>query len=97
MRTPRYLPGVRNGVVAKRQARSKNPAKSSRALGTFSIGAGTPRSRQNSKRISSRAPHWGRGEGRGAKVMWLRILIRAGLAARFVFAPRSPVYAPRVG
>ena len=42
MRTPRYLPRVRNGAVAKRQTRSKNPAKSSKALGTFSVGAGIP-------------------------------------------------------
>jgi hypothetical protein len=96
MRTPRYLPGVRNGAVAKRQARSKNPAKSSRALGAFSIGAGTPRSRQNSRRISSRAFDRRRSEGRGARVMWMMILIGVALAAGFVFALRSQINAYRI-
>jgi hypothetical protein len=96
MRTPRYLPGVRNGAVAKRQARSKNPAKSSRALGTFSIGAGVPRSRQNSSRISSRALDLGRREGRGARVMWVMILTGVALAAGFVFALRSQINAYRI-
>jgi hypothetical protein len=96
MRTPRYLPGVRNGAVAKRQARSKNPAKSLRALGTFSIGAGTPRSRQNSRRISSRALDRRRNEGRGARVMWMMILIGVALAAGFVFALRSQINAYRI-
>jgi hypothetical protein len=96
MRTPRYLPGVRNGAVAKRQARSKNPAKSSRALGTFSIGAGIPRSRQNSRRISSRALDGGRREGRGARVMWMMILIGVALAAGFVFALRSQINTYRI-
>jgi hypothetical protein len=94
MRTPRYLPGVRNGAVAKRQARSKNPAKSSRALGAFSIGAGIPRSRQNSKRISSTGRS--RREGRGARVMWMMILIGMALAAGFVFALRSQINAYRI-
>src|SRR5262245_34408086 len=96
MRTPRYLPGVRNGAVAKRQARSKNPAKSSRALGTFSIGAGTPRSRQNSRRISSRAFDRRRSEGRGARVMWMMILIGVALAAGFVLALRSQINTYRI-
>jgi len=96
MRTPRYLPGVRNGAVAKRQARSKNPAKSSGALGAFSIGAGTPRSRQNSRRISSRALDRRRSEGRGARVMWMMILIGVALAAGFVFALRSQINAYRI-
>jgi hypothetical protein len=96
MRTPRYLPGVRNGAVAKRQARSKNLAKASRALGTFSIGAGTPRSRQNSRRISSRGLDRRRSEGRGARVMWMMILIGVALAAGFVFALRSQINAYRI-
>jgi hypothetical protein len=96
MRTPRYLPGVRNGAVAKRQARSKNPAKSSRALGAFSIGAGTPRSRQNSRRLSSRGLDRRRSEGRGARVMWMMILIGVALAAGFVFALRSQINAYRI-
>src|SRR5262245_32534673 len=96
MRTPRYLPGVRNGAVAKRQARSKNPAKSSGALGTFSIGAGTPRSHQNSRRISSRAFDRRRSEGRGARVMWMMILIGVALAAGFVFALRSQINTYRI-
>jgi len=96
MRTPRYLPGVRNGAVAKRQARSKNPATSSRALGTFSIGAGTPRSRQISRRISSRGLDRRRSEGRGARVMWMMILIGVALAAGFVFALRSQINAYRI-
>ncbi len=96
MRTPRYLPGVRNGAVAKRQARSKNQAKSSRALGTFSIGAGTPRSRQNSRRLSIRALDRRRGEGRGARVMWIMILTGVALSAGFVFALRSQINAYRI-
>jgi hypothetical protein len=96
MRTPRYLPGVRNGAVAKRQARSKNQAKSSRALGMFSMGAGTPHSRQNSRRFSSRAIDRRRSEGREARVMWMMILIGVGLAAGFVFALRSQINAYRI-
>src|SRR5262245_37381923 len=96
MRTPRHLPGVRNGAVAKRQTRSKNPAKSSRALGMFSIGAGTPRSRQNLRRLSSRASDRRRSEGRGARVMWMMILIGVALAAVFVFALRSQINAYRI-
>ncbi len=96
MRTPRYLPRVRNGAVAKRQARSKNPAKSSKALGTFSVGAGIPRSRQNSRWISSRAVDRRRSEGRGARVMWMMILIGVALAAGFVFALRSQISAYRI-
>src|SRR5262247_2438525 len=96
MRTPRYLPGVRNGAVAKRQARSKNPAKSSGALGMFSIGVGTPHSRQNSRRLSSRAIDRRRSEGREARVMWMMILIGVALAAGFVFALRSQINAYRI-
>ena len=96
MRTPRYLPGIRNGAVAKRQGRSKNPAKQSRALGAFSVGAGIPRSRQNSKRISSRAVYRRPSEGRGARVMWMMILIGVALAAGFVFALRSQISAYRI-
>ena len=96
MRTPRYLPGVRNGAVAKRQARSKNPANSSRSLGMFSIGAGTPHSRQNSRRLSSRAIDRRRSEGREARVMWMMILIGVALAAGFVFALRSQINAYRI-
>jgi hypothetical protein len=96
MRTPRYLPRVRNGAVAKRQARSKNPAKSSKALGAFSVGAGIPRSRQNSRLISSRAGDRRRSEGRGARVMWMMILIGVALAAGFVVALRSQINAYRI-
>jgi hypothetical protein len=91
MRTPRCLPGVRNGAVAKRQSRSKNPARSSKALGAFSLGAGIPRPRPNSRRVSNRA-----GEGRGSKVMWMLILIGVALAAGFVFALRSQINAYRI-
>ena len=96
MRTPRYLPRVRNGAVAKRQARSKNPAKSSKALGAFSVEAGVPRSRQNSRWISSRAVVRRRSEGRGARVMWMMILIGVALAAGFVFALRSQINTYRI-
>src|SRR5215831_20358980 len=96
MRTPRYLPGVRNGAVVKRRARSKNPAKSSWALGMFSIGAGTPHSRQNSRRFSSRALDRRRSEGREARVMWMMILIGVALAAGFVFALRSQINTYRI-
>src|SRR5262245_43256882 len=96
MKTPRYLPGVRNGAVAKRQTRSKNPARSSRAFGAFSVGAGIPRSRQNSWRISSRMGGRLGREGRGARVMWMMILIGMGLAAGFVFALRSQINAYRI-
>jgi hypothetical protein len=96
MRTPRYLPRVRNGAVAKRQARSKNPAKSSKALGAFSVEAGVPRSRQSSRWISSRAVDRRRSEGRGARVMWMMILIGVALAAGFVFALRSQINTYRI-
>jgi hypothetical protein len=96
MSTPRYLPRVRNGAVAKRQARSKNPAKSSKALGAFSVGAGVPRSRQNSRWIPSRAVDRRRREGRGARVMWMMILIGVALAAGFVFALRSQINTYRI-
>src|SRR5262249_24039808 len=95
MRTPRYLPGVRNGVVAKRQGRSKNPATSK----AFSGGTGVHRnsslnSRRISNRVGDRRPIHNRGEhgegaGRGARVMWLMILTGMALAAGFVFALRS--------
>ena len=96
MSTPRYLPRVRNGAIAKRQARSKNPAKSSKALGAFSVGAGVPRSRQNSRWIPSRAVDRRRREGRGARVMWMMILIGVALAAGFVFALRSQINTYRI-
>jgi hypothetical protein len=96
MRTPRYLPRVRNGAVAKRQARSKNSVKSSKALGAFSVGAGVPRSRQNSRWIPSRAVDRRRSEGRGARVMWMMILIGVALAAGFVFALRSQINTYRI-
>src|SRR5215471_13474159 len=91
MRTPRYLPGVRNGAVAKRQGRSKKTA-TPKAF----IGAGTPRSRRNSRRPSIRALDRRRGEGRGARVMWMMILIGVALAAGFVFALRSQINAYRI-
>lgn len=96
MRTPRCLPKVRNGVVAKRQARSKNPATSM----AFSVGAGIPRpdiprSRPTSRRVSNRAGNRAgsgrRSEGRGSRVMWLMILIGMILTAGFVFALRSRI------
>jgi hypothetical protein len=96
MRTPRYLPRVRNGAVAKRQARSKNSVKSSKALGAFSVGAGVPRSRQNSRWTSSRAVDRRRSEGREARVMWMMILIGVALAAGFVFALRSQINTYRI-
>jgi hypothetical protein len=96
MTTPRYLPRVRNGAVAKRQARSKDQAKSSKALGAFSVGAGVPRSRQNSRWMSSRAVDRRRGEGRGARVMWVMILVGVALAAGFVFALRSQINTYRI-
>jgi hypothetical protein len=96
MRTPRYLPGVRNGAVAKRQARSKNPATSSKALGAFSVGEGIPRPRPNSRRVSNRAGDRRRSEGRGSRVMWVMILTGVALAAGFVFALRSQINAYRI-
>ena len=99
MRTPRYLPGVRNGVVAKRQSRAKNPS-TSKALGTR---GSVSSQRQNSRRFSSpdsapSARSRGRrlSEGRGAKVMWLMILAGVALAAGFVFALRSQINAYRI-
>lgn len=92
MRTPRYLPGVRNGVVAKRQSRSKNPSSSK----SFGVRGGISRQRQNSRRFSSHAGDRRRSEGRGARVMWLMILIGVGLAAGFVFALRSQFNAYRI-
>src|SRR5262245_24831296 len=96
MRTPRYLPGVRNGAVAKRQARSKNPATSSKALGAFSVGEGIRRPRPNSRRVSNRAGDRRRSEGRGSRVMWVMILTGVALAAGFVFALRSQINAYRI-
>ena len=96
MRTPRYLPKVRNGVVAKRQTRSKNPVTSM----VFSVGAGIPRPRPNSRRVSrrtgSRAGVGRWGEVRGARVIWLMILIGMALTAGFVFALRSQINAYRI-
>jgi hypothetical protein len=96
MRTPRYLPGVRNGVVAKRQSRAKNPS-TSKALGT---GGSVSSRRRNSRRFSShdstRSGPRRRSEGRGAKVMWLMILAGVALAAGFVFALRSQINAYRI-
>jgi hypothetical protein len=95
MRTPRYLPGVRNGVVAKRQGRSKNPS-TSKALG---MGRNISGQRRNSRRFSNHEANSSgrrRSEGRGAKVMWLMILIGMGLAAGFVFALRSQINAYRI-
>jgi hypothetical protein len=102
MRTPRYLPGVRNGVVAKRQGRAKNPS-TSKALSMGGAGTGDSRRRRNSKRFSISVIHRGRAGGagrhseeRGARVMWLMILIGVALAAGFVFALRSQINAYRI-
>ena len=96
MGTPRYLPKVRNGAVAKRQTRSKNPAASM----VFSIGSGILRPRPNSRRVSSRmgirAGGRRRGEGRGARVIWLIILIGMALTTGFVFALRSQINAYKI-
>lgn len=103
MRTTRYLPKVRNGAVAKRQTRSKNPA-TSKAFGAFSVGAGIPRPRDprqrhprpNSMRVSTRAGNRRRSEGHGAKVIWLMILIGMIITAGFVFALRSQISAHKI-
>lgn len=86
MRTPRYLPGVRNGAVAKRQARSKNPATAK------AFGVGTCNSRPRHPRPNSNSA----GEGRGARVLWTMILIGMALATGFVFALRSQINAYRI-
>src|SRR5215471_15745129 len=91
MRTPRYLPGVRNGAVAKRQGRSKKTATPKAFIGT-----GIPRQRPSSRRFSSRAGDRHESEGRGSRVMWLMILIGVALAAGFVFALRSQINAYRI-
>jgi len=91
MRTPRYLPGVRNGAVAKRQGRSKKTATPKAFIGT-----GIPRQRPSSRRFSSRASDRHESEGRGSRVMWLMILIGVALAAGFVFALRSQINAYRI-
>jgi hypothetical protein len=110
MRTPRYLPGVRNGVIAKRQGRAKNPS-TSKGFRAGSVGEGMSSQRRNSRRFSihsggvarsahsTRSAHsrgWRRSEGRGAKVMWLMILTGVALAAGFVFALRSQINAYRI-
>lgn len=95
MRTPRYLPKVRNGAIAKRQARSKNPA-TSKAFSAFSVGAGIPRPRPNSRQVSNRAGGARRSEGRGSRVMWLMILIGMILTSGFVFALRSQLNAYKI-
>lgn len=101
MRTPRGLPKVRNGAVAKRQTRSKNPATSK----AFSVRASIPRpsasrSRTNSRRVSNRAGNRAgsgyRSEGRGARVLWLMILIGMILTAGFIFALRSQINAHKI-
>lgn len=95
MRTPRYQPKVRNGAVAKRQARSKNPA-ASLAFRAFSVGAGIPRPRPNSRQVSNRTGNRRRSKGRGSRVMWLMILIGMMLTAGFVFALRSQINAYKI-
>jgi hypothetical protein len=96
MTTPRYLPKVRNGAIAKRQARSKNPVTSM----AFSSGAGIPRPRPNSRRVSnsarSRAGGGRRSGGRDARVIWLMILIGMALTVGFVFALRSQINAYKI-
>ena len=98
MRTQRYLPGTRNGSVAKRQTRSKNPA-TSKAFGTFGATKSPSRARssRSSNRISSRAGNRRHGEGRGSRVMWTMILIGIALCAGFVFALRSQINTYRLG
>ncbi|MGH9768993.1 MAG: hypothetical protein ACREAB_16305 [Blastocatellia bacterium] len=101
MRTQRNLPKIQNGPLAKRQARSKNPA-TSKAFGAFgsSRSSSRPRSNRGSTRVLDRAPNRrdGRdGEGRGTRVMWMMILIGVALAAGFVFALRSQVNAYKLG
>jgi hypothetical protein len=98
MRTPRYLPGVRNGVVAKRQGRAKNPS-TSKGFRAGSVGEGISSQRRNPRRFSNQAAHSRsrrRSEGRGAKIMWLMILTGVALAAGFVFALRSQINAYRI-
>ena len=92
MRTPRYLPGVRNGVVAKRQSRAKNPSTSK----TLSVSAS--RRRRSSPRLSIGVRHRRHvgGEDRGSRVMWLMILVGVALAAGFVFALRSQINAYKI-
>lgn len=101
MRTPRGLPKVRNGAVAKRQTRSKNPATSK----AFSVKGSVPRpsasrSRANSRRVSNRVGNRAgsgyRSEGRGARVLWLMILIGVALSAGFIFALRSQINAHKI-
>jgi hypothetical protein len=97
MRTPRCMPKVRNGAVAKRQARSKNTATST----AFNIEAGIsrlrhPRSRRNSGWVSNRGGALRRSEGREGRVMWLMILTGVALTAGFVFALRSHINAYRI-
>jgi hypothetical protein len=97
MRTPRCLPKVRNGAVAKRQARSKNTATSK----AFGLGVGNhrprhSRTRQNSRWVSIHRGAMRRSEGRGGRVMWLMILTGVALTAGFVFALRSQINAYRI-
>jgi hypothetical protein len=95
MRTPRYLPGVRNGVVAKRQGRSKNPS-TSKSFSGGGVGARNTRQRRNSRRFSIYSRDRRQNEGRGARVMWLMILTGMALATGFVFALRSQFNAYRI-
>jgi len=100
MRTERNLPGIRNGSVAKRQTRSKNPS-TSKAFREF--GATKSSSRPNSNRGLNRAGSHSNGgnrrhgEGRGSRVMWMMILIGVALSAGFVFALRSQINTHRIG
>jgi len=97
MRTQRNLPGIRNGSVAKRQTRSKNPS-TSKAFREFGVTKSS--SRLTSNRGLTRAKNRGNGrhgEGRGSRVMWMMILIGVILSAGFVFALRSQINIHRLG
>ncbi len=102
MRTQRYLSGIQNGAVAKRQTRSKNPARS-KELRTY--GATRSSSRLDSNRarnhLSIRTGRMGKGgqagHGRGSRVIWMMLLTSAALSAGFVFALRSQINAYKLG
>src|SRR5262245_16543081 len=101
MRTQRYLPGIQNGSMAKRQTRSKNSS-TSKAFRAFGATRSAPRPRPNrvSSRVSNRAENRDNGrnsEGRGAKVMWMMIWLGIVLCAGFIFALRSQINTYRLG
>lgn len=87
MRTPRYLPKVHNGAVAKRQSRSNKSSTSKSYRSRASIAR--PSLKAGRDTYTRRVTEGATGKERGSRVMWLMILMGAALATGFIFALRS--------